>query len=368
VAISGLDEQPAATISTSLWSEEFQTVVNGGRLVPFVSNYLLPRTCGGGAADLATAFAKRVRSPLSDEDNRILARVGQYHSAVVGPRDAHVEYLNAIKEYVLRQAGGDPEVDRAYVERLSQSPDRRRGLTFSEIASNLGYPRFDDPARNPLRLLAELPLPIYVTTCQHQFLEIALTQTGFKTPKVEVFSWNGSRAPAESENENDLDYRPSVERPLVYHLFGLDDSPESIVLSEDDYMSVLIRLSALKHTVKTTQFEPAISDASGDIPSDLKLALSGSGLLLLGYDIDAWEFRVLHRWLVDYAAESRKGRLAPKAFCLQLQPASGPGMEDRNRKIEAYVTSFLAPEFNVYWGTPENCVFELWSRWKQTES
>ena len=35
---------------------------------------------------------------------------------------------------------------------------------------------------NPLRLLAEMPLRIYLTTCQHEFIETALAQTGRKDP------------------------------------------------------------------------------------------------------------------------------------------------------------------------------------------
>ena len=44
----------------------------------------------------------------------------------------------------------------------------------------------------------------------------------------------------------------------------------------------------------------------------IKMALSGSGLLLIGYEIDDWEFRVLFRWLLDYFGPSRQGLCATR--------------------------------------------------------
>jgi SIR2-like protein len=349
-----------------LWPDEFHMVVNGGRLVPFVSNYLLPRVCGGDASDLAKAWAQRVKSPLSDEENASLPRVAQYYSVVTEVRKAHVDYLNALKEYMLVQASRDPEVDQEYVRPLMRERDRRQAENFSRIARNVGYPKFADPTRDPLRLLAELPLPIYVTTCPHMFLEAALARTGFKSAETEVFYW-GPQTAGSSIFEREPDYRPTVERPLVYHLFGLDDRPESIVLSEDDYMTVFSRLSDLKHMVKTSQSELSSGGVNYDIPSDLKAALSTSGLLLIGYEIEDWEFRVLFRWLLDYFGKSRDGLGPPDAFCLQVQRRTQPGLEENNRQVEQYLTKFFEQKhFKVYWGDPESCVFELWSRWKGT--
>ena len=37
-------------------------------------------------------------------------------------------------------------------------------LGFSDVALRLGYPQYENALDDPLRLLAELPLPIYLTT------------------------------------------------------------------------------------------------------------------------------------------------------------------------------------------------------------
>lgn len=41
-------------------------------------------------------------------------------------------------------------------------------------------------------LLAEMPLPVYLTTCQHGFLEVELANTYSKNPVPEIFYWDDS--------------------------------------------------------------------------------------------------------------------------------------------------------------------------------
>ena len=40
--------------------------------------------------------------------------------------------------------------------------------------------------------------------------------------------------------EEDPEYKPDKDNPLVYHLFGRLDIPESLVLTEDDYFDFLV--------------------------------------------------------------------------------------------------------------------------------
>jgi hypothetical protein len=355
-------------VTGALWASETKSLIDRGAVLPFVSNYLLPTIFSTDPTDVALTWAEDVKSPLSEQDNRNLARVAQYYSVEVNSvRRARVEYHRELKGYLLALAKDDPAVDAEYVESLVQDPERVQANSFSELARNLGYPRFTDPTRNPLRLLAEMPLPIYVTTCQHTFLQAALAQTGSKRPETEIFYWDDSLQNIPSIFEREPDYRPSVDRPLVYHLFGVDSYPESLVLSEDDYVSILMRLSELKREVKVSDYGrggPGI--AKYDIPSDIKTALSGSGLLLLGYNIDDWDFRVLFRWLVRYIGPSREGRSAPEAFCMQMRPHN-VGKDEQDRHIEDYLKNYFGQKsFSVYWGDPETCVYDLWSRWKRT--
>ena len=352
-----------------LWSSETQSLVQRGVVLPCVSNYLLPGVFGIDAADLALSWASQSKSPLSDADNSSLARVAQFVTVRENSaREARLAFHDLLKGSLLAQAKDEPGVDKEYVYGLIDDTDRRQATSFSEIARNLGYPRFPDPSRNPLRLLAELPLPMYLTTSQHTFLEVALAQTGSKHPVSEIFYWDASQDSIGSIFEREPNYQPTVDRPLVYHLFGIDTYPESMVLSEDDYVSILIRLCELKRDVKVGESGRDISSGvKFDLPSDIKRALSGFGLLLLGYNVGDWDFRVLFRWLVRYIRDSREGQYAPKAVCMQLHPDTAAGDPEKQAKIEQYLIDFFAQkDFRVYWGDPETCVWELWSRWKRS--
>src|SRR5262245_56922157 len=107
-----------------------------------------------------------------------------------------------------------------------------------------------------------------------------------------------------------------------------------------------------------------MSSIKNDIPSDMKTSLSGSGLLLLGYHIYDWEFRVLFKWLWQYIGESRRGRGAPDGICMQLQPEQGPGGNEKKQTIRSYLEDYLdRSDFNVYWGDLQACVHDLWMRW-----
>ena len=73
------------------------------------------------------------------------------------------------------------------------------------------------------------------------------------------------------------DYRPSAERPLVYHLFGRLSVPKSVVLTEDDYFDFLI----------------GVTTNNDLIPAVVRRALADTALLFLGFNLDEWDFRVL---------------------------------------------------------------------------
>ena len=47
-------------------------------------------------------------------------------------------------------------------------------------------------------------------------------------------------------------YEPTPEAPLVFHLFGLERFPETLVLSIDDYLDVLVRVFLGEADAKTS--------------------------------------------------------------------------------------------------------------------
>ena len=75
------------------------------------------------------------------------------------------------------------------------------------------------------------------------------------------------------------DWEPSIERPLVYHLYGLDKYPESMALTEDDFLDLLDKLVELRYQVKLaeTTAQGAIRRRH-DLPAPVRMALSGNAL------------------------------------------------------------------------------------------
>lgn len=148
-------------------------------------------------------------------------------------------------------------------------------------------------------------------------------------------------------------YVPSADEPLIYHLLGIDAFPSSLVLTEDDHLDFLVNVSADKHI----------------IPPRIKQALSDSSLVLLGYQLPDWDFRVLFRGLIARRRSVRR-RLS---LAIQLEPeveetdhadeltSSQSGADSARSYMAKYL---LSADIQTYWGTPRDFVQELWSRWE----
>ena len=88
-------------------------------------------------------------------------------------------------------------------------------------------------------MLADLPLPVYMTTNYDDFMVQALKRC-YRDPRRELCRWNESLDGEESVF--DTDFTPTPANPVVYHLHG-HTIPESLVLTEDDYLSFLANIA-----------------------------------------------------------------------------------------------------------------------------
>jgi hypothetical protein len=205
-----------------------------------------------------------------------------------------------------------------------------------EICQELRTAAQPDFARDdePHGTLAELPLPVYMTTNYDDFMYAAL-ELESKFPKREVCRWNRSPALRGARSVLTPSYVPTAESPVVFHLHGHMSIPESIVLTEDDYLDYLVAISG----------EPKL------LPHQIKKALAGASLLFVGYRLADWDFRVLHRGIV-MAGEPSLRRLS---VTVQLRPT-----DPEREYLEKY---FGAMNVRVYWGTASEFTAELRRRW-----
>jgi len=313
--------------------------------------------------ELAEKWAKKIGYPLPDKHR--LARVAVYNS-VKSRNDplARCKYLTFLKEHLVQLAKGDDKASAQLRElnKLLKQNDDIEDLSFSRIATILGYPRFGKKCLDPLRLLAKLHLPIYVTTSYFDFMERALRAEG-RPPRTQICFILGKQPgqpPADiaEEHKPDPDYVPNQEEPLVYHLHGFEDYPESLVLSEDDYLDFLVRTSEERRT----SHAPKSHDPTPPppiIPVYLPAHLVQSSLILLGYRLQDWDFRVLFRGFL------RHMKLRTRSLAIQLDPHEQKEIEDSDAARE-YLDQYFEPEkFFVVWGTIYSVVKALWDKWNR---
>jgi hypothetical protein len=146
--------------------------------------------------------------------------------------------------------------------------------------------------------------------------------------------------------EVDPNYLPSVEQPLVYHLLGLDAVPRSLVISEDDFLDFLVTISADK----------------GIIPEQIKSALIVSSLVLLGYDLQDWDFRILFRGLIARQRPEQRG----VSVAIQLMPSAEVDDPDEADSAQGYLERYFDKnQFQIYWGSAAGFVQDFWRRWEE---
>lgn len=311
--------------------------IKRGKFLPIVSD----RVFFPGGNTVIESWAEEIGYPYQLDHRLHLAHLAQFLSATsrddLAPKE---DFLDFSKQYTFDRIrdNASPEEE----DFLDMLEDELMDITFSETAARLNYPKYEDEFDNPLRVLAEFPLPIYITTSYYDFIEEALKAAG-KEPVTEICYWNDDLDDIPSIFDEDPDYQPSEETPLVYHLNGFDAYPASLVLTEDDYLDFLVK----------------ISQDIDVIPRRVAQALVDSSLLLLGYLLDDWNFKVMFRGLIKNKRASRR-RLS---LSIQITPDSDfiVNEEDAREYLDKY---FGKANFDIYWGNSSNFIRDLWEQWE----
>jgi hypothetical protein len=349
-----------ASTKTGFW-EDIMPRINQGIVIPIISNsfrvnqIFSDQKDGAEESDknpeaegseltiyeqLTKEWANLIEYPMPDCHN--LARVAQYY--LVEQKDspqARNKYLEFLKSILLTIAQEDEE----YVEVVDKLKLHIPEYRFSEIVHEIDYPRFSKNTEDPLRLLAKLPLPIYITTSYSDFMERALEAENRK-PVTQICFWSGVISSTKPEHRPQPDFSPTAANPLVYHLYGLEDYPQTLVLSEDDYINFLISM------VEDTNTQKPI------VPLSLRRALSESHLILLGYELGDWDFRVLFRFVLKF----RKDEFSPRGMMIQLT-RDEKRIGNVEKTLEYLNHYFDRKKFDIEWNSAENFIDRLWDEW-----
>jgi hypothetical protein len=307
------------------------------KCLPILGSGVLERYLGP-TRDFARRWAERHHFPLASHAREDLPQVAQYLSVRFRSAALRDMFEEEVSEALKRQVGRDGAVMTAHD---SSSPSDLLGLAGQRR-------RLGDP-REPHSVLAALPFPIYLTTNPDRLLVEALTEAG-KAPEVGLCPWSERVDWSESifAPGRQPDFRPTVDRPLVYYLFGRLDDQGSMVLTEDDYFDYLIGLT------RNNELIPAV----------VRRALVDSCLLFLGFRLDDWDFRVLFRSLMAQGGRHRSADYAHLA--VQIDPEEGRNLdpEGARRFLQRY---FAVAQIEIYWGHVDDFARELLDQWTRDQ-
>lgn len=233
-----------------------------------------------------------------------------------------------------------------YVALEENTQEAKRKMV--DLLKRSGSPDFTNP-NQPHGVVANLPLPIYITTNYDDFMLEALKSCGRK-PRPEVCKWHRVRARgsvldrADDVDADQLD-EPTPERPVVFHLHGTWNDEDSMVLTEDDYLDFLIH-------------------AHGLLPSWIERAFTDSSLLFMGYSFTDINFKVMFRKIAPYLHISA-GKLH---VAVQLDPEGDEPTAEERRRAESQ-RLYMEREFErlsirIFWGTCEQFASGLRERWE----
>ena len=187
---------------------------------------------------------------------------------------------------------------------------------------------------DPYTLLAALPIAAYVTTNYDDLMSEALRNNG-REPRLELCRWNkASQLPSVFAG----DYEPTPSSPVIYHLHGHQSIPNSLVLTDDDYLDFLLT---------------AFSDRSL-IPPVIQAAIAGRSMLFIGYRLYDWNFRVLFRRFAEAGLQRAN-------FAVLRPPAADGDGLDFQRQVEY----FRRLGIHTFVGSAAEFAAELRQRWSR---
>jgi hypothetical protein len=227
------------------------------------------------------------------------------------PKESHYKYPEEQR----------PPVGRALAEILAESsgfkkefPDESSGdlmrvSLFIETTPGLGRKYLIDSLDSHLRgeegnekvpspavkMLAELPFKIFVTTNYDLLLDDALNECKKKPYRILY-----SKSPDEPTKAIDKD--PTAQRPLLFKMHGDLDERKAIVITDEDYITFVQRMSDKE------QVHP--------VPRIIRDGMTRWPTLFIGYSLRDYNLRLLLRtlrWRVDES-------VIPVSFALDMKP------------------------------------------------
>jgi hypothetical protein len=263
--------------------------IQRGQCTPILGTHLSELL--GTQTEIAHRWAEKHNFPLEPYRGEDLSQVAQYLAVTLQPPFPQQDLLEQLHQELLVRYG------------LTLSEQEQQG-SLQDLLAAVGRVRREQNEADPYRVLAELPFTVYITANFTNLLSEAIRAAG-KEPQVELCRWNEELETLPSIYDDESDYLPDEQRPLVYHLFGHLAEPDSLVVTEDDYLNYLIGFASNEDLV----------------PAAVHQALAGNGLLFLGFQPTDWDFRILFRCLARLWVRRLRRRYINISACTVVKNA-----------------------------------------------
>jgi hypothetical protein len=289
----------------------------------------------GSPQDIAMRWAEKDHFPMSPHNIRSLPQVARYTATVQSPVYPPTELTNWFRKELL---------ERHEMDLPNPPPD----LLLADLIKLVGEKIRRENEADPYRVLAKLPCEIYINTNPDDLLVHALREEN-KDPQIALCPWKKYIQQPDSAFERDPRYRPTVQQPLVYYLFGRLGHEFSQVISEDDYFEFLIWISQ----------DQAKGDTA-EIPKLVSRAWSGNALIFLGFQADDWAFRVVLHSIIN---PEMKDLPRPRSVAVQILPEEGKYLEPDLAAdfLRQYLGDFKYRKSSIYWGSAQDFIRDLWA-------
>jgi hypothetical protein len=305
--------------------------IYGRKCVPIIGPGVIEPLVGS-SRDIARRWATEYRYPMAPYEREDLPQVAQYLAETQGKFSMRSQLAKSLHQEILQRHRG----------RLADNVP----TDINELIEQVWALRCAGNEAEPHKVLAKLPFEIYITANADNLLVRALLEQK-KLPEVEFCRPKAKWNAVGSLFEREPSYRPSVDRPLVYHLFGRIAEPGSLVLTEDDYFDFLIGAMA-----------------NESIPPRVRAALVSNAQLFIGFQMHDWPFRVLYRTISQQEGQKKNEDVIHIA--VQIDPEEGRIIEPEAAR--AYLESyFQKANLSIYWDSAENFARELQRHARKSE-
>ncbi|MGA9996094.1 MAG: SIR2 family protein [Pyrinomonadaceae bacterium] len=284
-----------AGLSESQWKILLRRIKEGSCL-PIIG----PDLGATGTSDaIARRWAERYHYPFDDKAN-----------------------LSRVAEYIATQ------YDDMFVKELLLKEDK--ATTVSEVE------------RQSYDMLAALPLPLYITTNYHDYLEEALVRKHRQLPII---------------ISSPTSYQPfpslSPSRPLVMHLYGNYRYLESLLVTDLDQFGALIEMRTLKAPTRSGRATGTVNEML------LRKALDMSILLVMGFEATD---RIFSGLIGRLSSKKTKWSRQVGVVQLPLETGGGNPFAPQSKYLTDY---FGSMGMMVYWGAAKDFSEELQRRWRK---